>query len=54
LSTPTRACACSPPRASASSAAPTDLPQLNVALEAETDDATRDRLAWAIERIDDE
>jgi HEAT repeat protein len=33
---------------------PADLPQLNAALEAETDDATRDRLAWAIERIDDE
>jgi HEAT repeat protein len=32
----------------------TDLPALHAALEAETDDATRDRLAWAVERIDDD
>ena len=31
-----------------------DLPALNAALELESDDITRDRLAWAIERIDDE
>ena len=31
-----------------------DLPALNAALAVETDDATRDRLAWAIERIDDD
>lgn len=31
-----------------------DLPRLNAALEAESDDATRDRLVWAIERIEDE
>jgi HEAT repeat protein len=30
-----------------------DLPALEAALEAETDDRTRDRLAWAIERIED-
>ena len=31
-----------------------DLPALHAALAAETDDATRDRLAWAIERIDED
>ena len=31
-----------------------DLPALSAALDAETDDRTRDRLAWAIERIDDD
>jgi hypothetical protein len=29
-------------------------PQLNVALEAETDDATRDRIAWALEKLEDD
>lgn len=31
-----------------------DLPALQAALDAEQDDRTRDRLAWAIERIEDE
>ncbi|HEY0138240.1 MAG TPA: HEAT repeat domain-containing protein, partial [Nannocystis sp.] len=33
---------------------PADLPALTTALEAETDSAARDRLAWAIERIEDD
>jgi len=33
---------------------PTDLPALNTTLEAESDSPTRDRLAWAIERIEDD
>ena len=33
---------------------PADLPQLHAALDAETDDAARDRLAWAIERLEDD
>jgi HEAT repeat protein len=31
-----------------------DLPALHAALEAETDDRARDRLAWAIERVEDD
>jgi len=31
-----------------------DLPTLNAALNAEADDAARDRLAWAIERLEDD
>lgn len=31
-----------------------DLPALTAALEAETDDRARDRIAWAIERIEDD
>lgn len=31
-----------------------DVPALEAALEAETDDRTRDRIAWAIERLDDD
>lgn len=31
-----------------------DVPALTAALEAESDDRTRDRLAWAIERLDDD
>ena len=30
----------------------TDLPALHAALEAETDDKTRDRLAWALEKLE--
>lgn len=33
---------------------PADLPDLHTALDAETDSATRDRLAWAIERLEDD
>lgn len=33
---------------------PDDLPLLTAALEAETDDSARDRLAWAIERLEDD
>lgn len=32
---------------------PADVPALQAALEAEADDKTRDRIAWAIERIED-
>lgn len=31
---------------------PTELPLLNKALEAETDDKTRDRIAWAVEKLE--
>ncbi|HEY8377638.1 MAG TPA: HEAT repeat domain-containing protein, partial [Nannocystis sp.] len=31
---------------------PVDLPALNAALQAESDDRVRDRLAWAVERIE--
>lgn len=33
---------------------PDDLPALSAALDAESDDRTRDRLAWAIERLEDD
>lgn len=32
----------------------TDVPALEAALEAEADDRTRDRIAWALERLDDD
>ena len=31
---------------------PADLPALNHALETEADDAARDRLAWAVEKLE--
>lgn len=33
---------------------PDDVPALSAALDAETDDRTRDRIAWALERLEDD